>query len=134
MTESTRQCRTIGCDGESDDGPYCPACRIPGGKPREGRSIYNSKRWKAKRTRFMAAHPCCQWPLCSEPANQLDHMLPVHLGGNEDESNLQALCRRHHTIKTRAIDPRLRPTDTPASTRAKQSEWQHANAISDHNH
>jgi 5-methylcytosine-specific restriction protein A len=44
----------------------------------------------------------CQWPIsydgtrCGKPANRVDHRIPVHLGGTDDDDNLWTLCD-HHT-------------------------------------
>ena len=54
----------------------------------------------------------CECPECREvftrgnPA-ELDHVLPVALGGGSIAGNLQALCRRCHRRKTRAQGPGL---------------------------
>ncbi|NML55388.1 HNH endonuclease [Streptomyces sp. R302] len=68
----------------------------------------------------------CQWPMelgpngiCSEPANQVDHKIPTHLGGPETDDNYWALCEWHHNRKTaheasavaHARPPRARPTE-----------------------
>lgn len=47
----------------------------------------------------------CQWPMqtggiCGEPANQVDHKIPTHLGGPETDDNYWALCEWHHNKKT----------------------------------
>lgn len=36
------------------------------------------------------------------PATDCDHIVPLLAGGTDDESNLQALCRDCHNIKSRA--------------------------------
>lgn len=64
----------------------------------------------------------CQWPLaaggiCGEPATDVDHKTPAHLGGSDEDDNLWALCRWHHNKKTaaeasaaaHALPPRARP-------------------------
>lgn len=64
----------------------------------------------------------CQWPvttggICGEPANQVDHKVPAHLGGAEADENYWALCEWHHNKKTgreasavaHAVAPRARP-------------------------
>ncbi|WP_435601350.1 HNH endonuclease [Streptomyces sp. C10-9-1] len=66
----------------------------------------------------------CQWPddgnpagICGEPANEVDHKIPAHLGGPETDDNYWALCRWHHARKTareasaaaHARAPRARP-------------------------
>ena len=44
----------------------------------------------------------CRFPGCHQPAQHcdLDHAMPYDQGGPTDASNLGALCRRHHRIKT----------------------------------
>ncbi|MGW6741647.1 HNH endonuclease [Streptomyces sp. NPDC055025] len=47
----------------------------------------------------------CQWDVstggkCVEPASEVDHIIPVSMGGGEQHSNLQSLCRWHHAQKT----------------------------------
>lgn len=64
----------------------------------------------------------CQWPvvtggICGEAANQVDHKIPAHLGGQERDDNYWALCEWHHNQKTgreasavaHAKPPRARP-------------------------
>lgn len=56
---------------------------------------------------------------CAEPANQVDHIIPAHLGGPDTDDNLQALCQWHHDQKTareasaiaHALPPRERPRE-----------------------
>ena len=46
----------------------------------------------------------CQWiddaGICGARAGDVDHIIPRAAGGTDDPANLQALCRRHHRIKT----------------------------------
>ncbi|MFE4857370.1 HNH endonuclease [Streptomyces sp. NPDC056670] len=66
----------------------------------------------------------CQWPvitggICGEPANQVDHKIPTHLGGQDCDANYWALCQWHHDQKTgreasavaHAKPPRSRPAE-----------------------
>ena len=42
----------------------------------------------------------CQYPGCeSTHFLQIDHILPVRLGGNQDPGNLQVLCASHNQVK-----------------------------------
>lgn len=49
---------------------------------------------------FLAEHPVCE--LCPALATEVDHRIPLHLGGIDAEPNLQGLCRRCHAAKTGA--------------------------------
>ncbi|HKU09931.1 MAG TPA: DUF222 domain-containing protein [Sinomonas sp.] len=67
----------------------------------------------------------CQFPGCSSPAAraEVDHMVEWQDGGATDAENLQALCRKHHALKSLRL---WRPTrlgneddaagDTPGDT------------------
>lgn len=35
-------------------------------------------------------------------ADEVDHIVPIHLGGTDHESNLQSLCQPDHAAKTTA--------------------------------
>jgi 5-methylcytosine-specific restriction endonuclease McrA len=37
---------------------------------------------------------------CTTAATHVDHIVPVVLGGTEDDSNLQSMCAAHHRSKT----------------------------------
>ena len=61
-----------------------------------------------RRERWFARFPLCVQcqaggiTLPVPMATQLDHIIPLELGGPDDETNLQGLCDAHHAIKTRA--------------------------------
>ena len=59
-------------------------------------------RRKVERDRqYLREHPLCA--ACHEqPAIEVDHRTPLHLGGVDGEPNLQGLCRDCHAAKTRA--------------------------------
>ncbi|WP_428985778.1 HNH endonuclease signature motif containing protein [Sinomonas terricola] len=44
----------------------------------------------------------CQFPGCSRPASsgEIDHIVEWQDGGATDAENLQALCRKHHALKS----------------------------------
>ncbi|EUA53130.1 HNH endonuclease family protein [Mycobacterium intracellulare 1956] len=44
----------------------------------------------------------CRWPGCDRPATScdVDHTIPYAAGGPTHASNLKALCRTHHLVKT----------------------------------
>lgn len=45
-------------------------------------------------------------PLCAEclprikASEEVDHIVPLHKGGTDDDDNLRGLCREHHAQKT----------------------------------
>ncbi len=50
---------------------------------------------------FLADHPVCA--ACHErPSTEVDHQVPLHLGGIDGQPNLQALCGPCHQVKTSA--------------------------------
>lgn len=56
----------------------------------------------ALREFIIARDQRCRFPGCHQPAQRcdIDHAIPFERGGPTDASNLGALCRRHHRIKT----------------------------------
>ena len=57
------------------------------------------------RARLLRANPLCV--MCKREgriaaAEELDHVVPLHRGGSNDESNLQGLCKRCHLAKSNA--------------------------------
>lgn len=76
--------------------------------PRSSTRDGYSYRWQKARARYLLAHPLC---VRCEPARitlatVVDHIVPHK--GNEvlfwDETNWQALCKRHHDLKTLTED------------------------------
>ena len=63
--------------------------------------------WESQiRPRILARdNHACQWLIsddgtrCGGPARNVDHKTPVHLGGTDDDANLQALCDAHVRYK-----------------------------------
>jgi 5-methylcytosine-specific restriction endonuclease McrA len=55
------------------------------------------------RAKILAAtdHVCAR-PGCPERATDVDHILPLWLGGSNREKNLEGLCPDHHAAKTKA--------------------------------
>jgi hypothetical protein len=55
------------------------------------------------RAKILAAtgHVCAR-PGCPERATDVDHILPLWLGGSNREKNLEGLCPGHHATKTKA--------------------------------
>lgn len=75
--------------------------------PHENRpyqSFYHMAAWTRKSLAFRKDHPLCE--LCKiegriTPSEMTDHIVPINQGGDPwDESNMQALCKRHHNQKS----------------------------------
>ena len=62
---------------------------------------YDGK-WEKLRNWWIRQHPVCQWPGCWRPAAIVDHVVPIDVAPERrlDETNLQSLCRSHHSVKT----------------------------------
>ncbi len=72
-------------------------------KEREALSVAvnRSAAWRRLRKRVLAERPYCEWPGCHQPATDVDHKVPIGVGGDPwDDGNLQALCHPHHSSKT----------------------------------
>lgn len=90
----------------------CARCRqpAPAGKRCACRPAWegsthpgNDGRWKKLRAAKLVSDPVCQRQDCRHPATDVDHIIP----NAEDPtlryewSNLESLCRQHHSEKTR---------------------------------
>lgn len=51
--------------------------------------------WRRRRALFLVEHPDCK--MCSDPADVVDHIVPLRQGGEDRESNWQALCTPCHS-------------------------------------
>lgn len=63
--------------------------------------------WRKGRLAYLRDNPLCVHCLregVTEPATQVDHVLALAKGGDDEEGNYQALCARHHSIKTARED------------------------------
>lgn len=63
----------------------------------------NTAHWKQQRAKALQRdnHQCqIRGPRCTVTATQVDHILPVHLGGTDDLSNLASVCKPDHDAKT----------------------------------
>ena len=54
-------------------------------------------------TKDVDGHPC------GAPATHVDHIVPHHLGGGNEQSNLAAMCRAHHAVKSSREGNAARP-------------------------
>lgn len=70
----------------------------PGATPRTRGSA-----WMATRDRWFRLHPlCCACEVAgiARVAEELDHVIPLALGGADDDSNYQSLCIECHLAKS----------------------------------
>lgn len=71
---------------------------------RNNRAFYQSERWHRLSRQYRKQNPLCVE--CKKEgkltrAQEVDHILPIAQGGDPwDVSNLQSLCKHHHSQKT----------------------------------
>lgn len=94
-----RQC--IACLGYAIEGTSrCPAHSRSWQKTPQLRarsSLYNTRAWRERRARQLAAFPLCV--VCGRRAVIADHIDNIGAGGSFD-GPLQSLCKIHHNRKT----------------------------------
>ena len=57
------------------------------------------RKWSAFSKAYLKRNPFCV--VCGEPANDVDHIIPLRDGGQKYwEGNLQSMCKSHHSVKT----------------------------------
>src|SRR6266700_3995774 len=68
--------------------------------------LHRRASWERLSAEYRRRNPYCEAPGCGLPASHTDHIRSVveapHLA--EDASNLQSLCRGHHSQKTASVD------------------------------
>lgn len=67
--------------------------------------------WDATARRIKARDPLCRirGPHCTGPSTEVDHVVPVHLGGGHEDDNLQGACHACHADKTAQEAAAARP-------------------------
>lgn len=61
--------------------------------------------WMERRERWLRLHPLCAHCQAADlvtAAQQVDHRIPLHQGGADDESNFDSICIPCHKAKTAA--------------------------------
>lgn len=87
-----RPCMHKGCNRLTTKGRYCSIHYI------NTQHFRNTAEWKRISAQVLLEEPICR--LCNEPSTDCDHIIPLPIG-TDDRSNLQGLCHKHHSIKTR---------------------------------
>ena len=98
-------CAELGCPALSD-GPRCaahvaqiqPTLRQSPSKRGYGRA------WQKVKAQVLREEPMCQLQGCGAVATQVDHTVPLALGGTDDRENLVAMCHSCHSRKTATVD------------------------------
>lgn len=99
-----KPCKQAGCGALVDAG-YCAAHadRAYARRPSAAARGYG-RRWRRLRRYKLGIDPVCQHEGCNRGATEVDHIKPLTQGGGHDLSNLQSLCRSHHSEKTARED------------------------------
>lgn len=103
-----KKCNHMGCHNYVRIGNYCPdharaAWQSSNRNPRHSSSQrgYGAE-WRAARARVLeqAGGRCA---ICGQPgADEVDHITPKHMGGNDQPSNLRAVHKVCHRAKSSA--------------------------------
>lgn len=101
MPRANRPCRTPSCPEIATRRGLCVACTRTTEKQRGSstRRGYGAT-WRNIRARYLKAHPFCETPGCHTPATDVHHLDGRGPRGNNNTSNLQALCHSHHSSIT----------------------------------
>lgn len=109
-TRAARVCSRLGCINLvygrgslcNDHARQARAKRDARNRRPNTRQAYGPQ-WPRVSREFLEAHPECV--ICGKRSSHADHIIPVARGGAVlDWSNLQSLCRSHHSRKTAALD------------------------------
>lgn len=97
-------CTTPGCSGLARAGRgQCTECISRGRKQRAAvTSAYDDPAWVATSNEYLRQHPWCEDSRCTKAATEVHHIDGRGPRGprGHDWSNLQALCKRHHSQRT----------------------------------
>lgn len=91
------------CAQHADESDARYRATHPDMRPNSSARGYNAQ-WREMRKAFLSAHPMCNELGCHERATHVDHIVPKSQGGKDEPPNFQALCHRHHSIKTNQVD------------------------------
>lgn len=85
-------CMYQGCRNLVSKGRYCSSHVV-------NTSVYrNNAEWQRISKQVLLEEPYCR--VCGEPSTDCDHIIPLPMG-TDDRWNLQGMCHKHHSGKTR---------------------------------
>ncbi len=102
-----KPCSRQGCPALTNT-RFCPAHKTEHGRLFDVRRGNSNDRGYGATWRRLRALQLLREPLCRkcaeqgfiEEAREVDHIIPKARGGRNDDSNLQSLCKPHHSAKT----------------------------------
>ena len=94
------------CEQHARESNRAFRAKYPDQRPSSSDRGYGAE-WRKVRDAFLAKHPYCR--ICEdegkqERATDVDHIVPRRKGGTDEPSNLQSLCKHHHSTKTAILD------------------------------
>ena len=63
----------------------------------------------------------CETDGCTRAGKEVDHILPVALGGSNDPENLRLICREHHLAKSADDVARIAKADRQGARSGQQA-------------
>lgn len=75
------------------------------------RKRFSTRAREAVLARFGGCCAMCRQPITPASGLEFDHVVPLALGGEDIESNLQPLCSRDHKLKTAGDVGSIRKAD-----------------------
>ena len=101
-TAAPTRCLVPGCRRFAEQRGRCAEHYVPWESPSANTRTLSGRQRAAFRSEVLDRSPVCQWPGCTAPASEADHIVPIADGGaRTDLANGQALCEPHHDLKTR---------------------------------
>jgi len=106
LIRALRTCAEPGCSALVERGRCAAHARAryraqDGARPSASGRGYNYE-WRVIRAKHLLAYPLCG--VCGGSATEVDHMLPLAMGGTNEAGNLRSLCKpchSAHTMRTR---------------------------------
>ena len=96
-------CSVAGCPLSAVAGGRCPRHAKPRARDERDSAAQRGYgyRWREIRAAHLAAYPWCSALGCTAVATDVDHVVPRAAGGTDQPDNLESLCHKHHSRKTR---------------------------------